>query len=66
MAQPFREQGIDQESRRTKSAEIRKSAGEKALAMLTDEQKKDFEKLQGEKTELPDGALSGGFGRRRP
>jgi len=63
----FQQQGLDQDSRRTKAAEIRKSAGEKCLAVLTDEQKKDFEKLQGEKIELPEGALSGGFGgRRRP
>jgi len=59
------QQGLDQESRRMKIAEIRKSAGEKALAVLTDEQKKDFENLRGEKIELPEGALYGGFGGRR-
>jgi hypothetical protein len=54
--------GGDQEAARKKAAEIQKSAGEKALAVLSDEQKKEFEKLQGEKIELPEGAL---FGPRR-
>jgi len=47
---------------RKKAAEIQKSAGEKALAVLSDEQKNEFEKLQGEKIELPKGIL---FGLRR-
>jgi hypothetical protein len=51
--------GGDQEAARKKVAEIRKSAGDKALAVLSDEQKKEFEKLQGEKIELPEGALFG-------
>jgi len=51
--------GGDQEAARKKAAEIRKSAGEKSLAVLSDEQKKEFEKLQGEKIELPEGALLG-------
>ncbi|HVC97263.1 MAG TPA: hypothetical protein VND64_26520 [Pirellulales bacterium] len=53
------QQGGDQEAAQKKRAEIRKSAGEKALAVLSDEQKKEFEKLQGEKIELPEGALFG-------
>ncbi|HEV3006418.1 MAG TPA: hypothetical protein VGX78_18250, partial [Pirellulales bacterium] len=55
----FGQQGLDQDARRTKMTEIRKSASEKAMAVLSDEQKKEFEKLQGEKIELPEGALFG-------
>jgi hypothetical protein len=55
----FGQQGLDQDARRTKMTEIRKSASEKAMAVLSDEQKKEFEKLQGEKVELPEGALFG-------
>ena len=55
------------EVRAKKVAEIRKVAGEIALALLSDEQKKEFEKLQGEKIELPEGALlPPGVGGRRP
>jgi hypothetical protein len=62
----FQQQGLEQEARQKKVAEIQKTSGEKALAVLSDEQKKEFEKLQGEKIELPEGALFPGFGGRRP
>jgi hypothetical protein len=55
----FQQQGLEQDARRAKMAEIQKSADEKSLAVLSDEQKKEFQKLQGEKIELPEGALFG-------
>ncbi len=61
----FQQQGLEQEARQKKVAEIQKSSGQKAMAVLSDEQKKEFEKVQGEKVELPEGALFG-FGGRRP
>jgi hypothetical protein len=56
--QQFRDAQGDQQ----KMAEIRKSSREQALAVLTDEQRKQFEKMQGAKIELPDNL----FGGRRP
>jgi hypothetical protein len=55
-------QSGDREAARAKMAELRKSADEKVLALLTDEQKQQFESMKGAAFELPPGALFGGRG----
>jgi hypothetical protein len=53
---------LEPEQRRAKVEELRKQGDEKLLAVLNDEQKKKFEEMKGEKFDLPEGALRGGFG----
>ncbi|HEV3340606.1 MAG TPA: hypothetical protein VG125_09620 [Pirellulales bacterium] len=55
--QKFRDSQGDQE----KIGEIRKTSREQSLAVLTEEQRQQFEKMQGAKIELP---ANFGFGRR--
>lgn len=55
-------QGGNVENAREKIAEIRKSGEEKALAVLSDDQKKQFAEMKGKPFELPQGAF--GRGRR--
>ncbi|HUY31282.1 MAG TPA: hypothetical protein VMV69_00770 [Pirellulales bacterium] len=59
MRAAFQQAAGDRDAARKKATEIRKSAGEKALAVLSDEQKNEFKNLQGEKIELPEDALFG-------
>jgi hypothetical protein len=49
--------GDDRGAAAKKVAEIQKASDAKQMAVLTDEQKKEFEKLQGEKIELPEGVF---------
>lgn len=58
-------QGGDREAAREKFAELRESINKDVLALLTTEQQEKFEKMKGEKFEMPEGALRGG-GDRRP
>lgn len=59
-----RESGGDRQAVREKMDELRKAAGEKALAVLTAEQKAQFEKMQGPKADVRfQGGPGGG---RRP
>jgi Spy/CpxP family protein refolding chaperone len=61
-------QSDNREAAQAKIAELRKAADEKVLALLTDQQKQDFEALKGTPFEMPEGALfggRGGFGGRR-
>jgi hypothetical protein len=55
-------QSDNREAAQAKIAELRKSADEKVLALLTDEQKQQFESMKGSAFELPPGALFGGRG----
>lgn len=52
----------DREEFRKKMQDLRKQSDEKVLAILTSEQKKQFEKIKGDPFEMPEG----GFGFRRP
>lgn len=61
--QQSRQQFQDAQGDQEKIAQIRKSSREQALAVLTEEQRKQFEKMQGAKIELPDNLFGGG---RRP
>lgn len=54
----MREAGFGEEARE-KRAELQKEMTEKSLAVLTDDQRAQFAKMQGEKIDLPPG---GGFG----
>jgi hypothetical protein len=49
--------GDDREAAAKKVAEIQKASDAKQMAVLTDEQKKEFKRLQGEKIELPEGVF---------
>ena len=55
--------GGDREAARTKMAELRKQNEEKTLAVLTEDQKKQFEEMKGKKFDMPENAGRGGFGR---
>lgn len=55
-------QGGDREQIREKMAEFQKEQEEKLLNCLTAQQKAEFVKMKGEKFELPEDALRGGFG----
>ncbi len=52
----------DREQARAKMAELRSKAGEKVLAVLSAEQRKNFDEMKGEPFEMPPGALFGGRG----
>ena len=52
----------DRDAAMAKVNELRKAGDEKVLAVLNDTQKKKFEEMKGEKFEMPEGALRGGFG----
>ena len=54
------EGGADRDAIRKKMQDLRKQSDEKVLAILTSEQKKQFEKIKGDPFEMPEG----GFGRR--
>jgi len=57
--------GLSREEAQAKGAELRKSSEEKTLAVLTPEQKTEFDKLKGDKFEISPGELfSGGAGGR--
>lgn len=56
--------GGDREAMRTKMAELRKQNEEKTLAVLTEDQKKQFEEMKGKKFDMPENAARGGFGNR--
>jgi Spy/CpxP family protein refolding chaperone len=53
----------DRETARTKMAEIRKESDEKTLAVLTEDQKKQFEEMKGKKFDMPENAGRGPGGR---
>lgn len=55
--------GGDREAMRTKMADLRKQNEEKTLAVLTEDQKKQFEEMKGKKFDMPENAGRGGFGR---
>ena len=55
--------GGDREANMKKFTELREESSKQALAVLSDEQRGQFEKLQGEKVTLPDNIF--GFGGRR-
>lgn len=62
-------QGVPREEMREKFAELRekmeasrKKSEEKVLAVLSKQQRDKFKKMQGEKFEMPENALRGGFG----
>jgi Spy/CpxP family protein refolding chaperone len=57
-------QGGDRDAAREKFTKMRKEADEKVLAVLTTEQKEQFDKMQGTKLELPAAGFGGGQGRR--
>lgn len=57
------QQGRDAQGDQEKIAQIRKTSREQALAVLTEDQRQQFEKLQGKKIELPENLFGGG---RRP
>jgi hypothetical protein len=59
-------QELGREAPQEKRAELRKETNDKALAVLTDEQRTQFAKMQGEKLDLPPGAAFGFGGGRRP
>jgi Spy/CpxP family protein refolding chaperone len=59
-------QELGREAPQEKRAELRKETNDKALAVLTDEQRTQFAKMQGEKIDLPPGAAFGFGGGRRP
>jgi len=67
----MREAGFGEGSQE-KRAELQKEMTEKSLAVLTDDQRAEFAKMQGEKLDLPFGAGfgfgggRGGRGRGRP
>ncbi|MBL9122515.1 MAG: hypothetical protein JNG90_02705 [Planctomycetaceae bacterium] len=58
-----RDSGGDREAIRTKMADLRKSGTDKAMAVLTAEQKAQFEKMQGPKAEI---RFEGPGGGQRP
>jgi len=58
--------GGDREAARTKMEEMRKKADASVLAVLTEDQKKQFEEMKGKKFDLPEGALRGGRQGGRP
>lgn len=55
--------GGDREANMKKVTELREESSKQALAVLSDEQRGQFEKMQGEKVTLPDNLF--GFGGRR-
>jgi len=52
----------DREAARTKMADLRKQTDEKTLAVLTEDQKKQFEEMKGKKFDMPENAGRGGAG----
>lgn len=54
----------DREALTEKIRELREGMNDEVLAVLSEDQRKKFEELQGEKFELPDNAFGRGFGRR--
>ena len=56
------DRGGDRDAIRKKMQDLRKQGNEKVLAILTSEQKEQFEKIKGDPFEMPEG----GFGPRRP
>ena len=60
----FRDAGEDRDAIRTKMADLRKQNEEKTLAVLTEDQKKQFEEMKGKKFDMPENAGRGGFGNR--
>ena len=56
------ERGGNRDEIRKKMQDLRKQGDDKVLAILTSEQKKQFEKIKGDPFEMPEG----GFGPRRP
>lgn len=61
LQQQTRQQFGDAQGNQEKIAEIRKTGREKSLAVLTEEQRQQFEKMQGAKIDIPENFL---FGRR--
>lgn len=56
----------DREEFRKKMQELRKQGDEKVLAILTSEQKEQFEKIKGDPFEMPEGGFRRPGGQRRP
>lgn len=54
--------GGDRDAMREKFAQLREENNKKVLDVLTSEQRSDFEKMKGEKFEIPEGAMRNMFG----